>query len=336
MKTFKRIMCIILSCMLLITGSAFDVFASGIIDPTKPVSLSITYKYEDTVIPDTGFDIYYIASVDADLKFTLTEPFKEYPLPSDPSVSQSDWNNYADTLKAYVQSKGIAPDYHKVTDSEGKWSLAGLGSGMYFYFGEKRSMDGYTYINQAGLISLPNLEKVVLPDGKINYRVVYDVTISPKVSRSKNPTPHPGGTGGGGGESTVMKKAIIKWMNDDKDNRPESISAHLLKDGVLYETVLLTPGGDWRYTWFNLPKYDDKGHKIEWTVSIDPPEGYTYTIQIEGITTVFILSGEEEALKPKDPRLPQTGLLWWPVPVLLSLGVLLVIIGILRRRSDEA
>lgn len=42
--------------------------------------------------------------------------------------------------------------------------------------------------------------------------------------------------------------------------------------------------------------------------------------------------------KPHEPVLPQTGLLWWPVPVLLALGLLFVVIGLTRRRSsrDEA
>lgn len=33
-------------------------------------------------------------------------------------------------------------------------------------------------------------------------------------------------------------------------------------------------------------------------------------------------------------RLPQTGVLWWPVPVLLAAGLLMIVLGILRRRGE--
>lgn len=38
---------------------------------------------------------------------------------------------------------------------------------------------------------------------------------------------------------------------------------------------------------------------------------------------------------PDDPHLPQTGLLWWPVPVLLCAGLCLTEIGAVRRRRTE-
>ncbi len=37
---------------------------------------------------------------------------------------------------------------------------------------------------------------------------------------------------------------------------------------------------------------------------------------------------------PQGPKLPQTGQLWWPVPVLLAAGLLLVSIGLIYRRSN--
>ena len=38
---------------------------------------------------------------------------------------------------------------------------------------------------------------------------------------------------------------------------------------------------------------------------------------------------------PDDPHLPQTGLLWWPVPILLCAGLCLTGIGTVRRRRTE-
>lgn len=43
----------------------------------------------------------------------------------------------------------------------------------------------------------------------------------------------------------------------------------------------------------------------------------------------------DEPDKPTEPsgKLPQTGQLWWPVPILLSVGILLVLIGLFRRKG---
>ena len=38
--------------------------------------------------------------------------------------------------------------------------------------------------------------------------------------------------------------------------------------------------------------------------------------------------------QPGNPTLPQTGQLWWPVPVLVAGGLLLIVIGLLRRRGN--
>ena len=38
---------------------------------------------------------------------------------------------------------------------------------------------------------------------------------------------------------------------------------------------------------------------------------------------------------PDKPSLPQTGQLWWPVPVLFVVGVILILLGVLRRRSGK-
>ena len=38
---------------------------------------------------------------------------------------------------------------------------------------------------------------------------------------------------------------------------------------------------------------------------------------------------------PQGPKLPQTGQLWWPVPILLAAGLLLVSIGIISRRRNS-
>ena len=38
---------------------------------------------------------------------------------------------------------------------------------------------------------------------------------------------------------------------------------------------------------------------------------------------------------PSGGKLPQTGQLWWPVPVLTAAGMLLIVVGLVRRREAD-
>lgn len=45
---------------------------------------------------------------------------------------------------------------------------------------------------------------------------------------------------------------------------------------------------------------------------------------------------DENGVDDEDGNLPQTGVLWWPVPVMIAAGLLLVIIGVVKRRGAES
>ena len=88
---------------------------------------------------------------------------------------------------------------------------------------------------------------------------------------------------------------------------------------------------------------EDMGHDGEGIGKVD---GYTVSITREGVTFVVTNTYVPETPntppptepgKPDQPSLPQTGQLWWPVPLLLVGGLLLVVIGLIRRRgiADE-
>ena len=43
----------------------------------------------------------------------------------------------------------------------------------------------------------------------------------------------------------------------------------------------------------------------------------------------------ETPITPEEPRLPQTGMLWWPVPMLMCAGLAALCVGVVRRRNSE-
>ena len=83
---------------------------------------------------------------------------------------------------------------------------------------------------------------------------------------------------------------------------------------------------------------------MQWrVVERDVPDGYTVTVEREG--RVFVITNTkpddtpepsespEPSTSPDEPeKLPQTGQLWWPVPLLFCAGLIFVAAGLIIRR----
>ena len=69
------------------------------------------------------------------------------------------------------------------------------------------------------------------------------------------------------------------------------------------------------------------------------PEDYTVAVTQQEITfTVTNTNDNPPPPPPDEPKLPQTGLLWWPVPVLAGIGAVALFFGIfllLRKKEDS-
>ena len=85
-----------------------------------------------------------------------------------------------------------------------------------------------------------------------------------------NPPPEP---------EKVNVNAEVVFYRDDQDAlgmRPIYATIHLMRDGVLYDTVRIGDGWNWNWIWENLdPNYT-------WTIEADDVEGYDKLITHEG------------------------------------------------------
>lgn len=131
-------------------------------------------------------------------------------------------------------------------------------------------------------------------------------------------------------DSDTATRTVIKRWDDTgyEQKRPETITVTLLKDGTVYDTGTISRTDGWRYTWNDLPRYNSDGAEIVWTLRESAVPGYSSSIRETGDT--FILTNT-----PEQQKLPQTGLLWWPVPVLAAAGLLLLIFGMLLKRKNN-
>lgn len=85
---------------------------------------------------------------------------------------------------------------------------------------------------------------------------------------------------------------VNKVWKDDGIGRPASITVYLLRNGEIYDTVVLSAKNNWSYAWDNVDK------RYEWSVKEEVPEGYVATYKTNGsgwvttITNTKILTDE--------------------------------------------
>ena len=320
------LLCAALLCALLPTTAA----ARGVIDTSRPLSLTLNY-------PCAGieFQIYYVAEVSAYGEYTLTGDFRDDPVTLD-QPDQAGWRALAAALDGYVARDQRQPLAKGTTDSSGKVVFNGLERGLYLVTWQKHTTGGYTYTPEPFLVGVPGL------DAADDW--IYDVTAAPKYDRDREPDSPD--------DKTVRRKVLKVWKdNGDKTNRPKTVTVLLLRNGKVYDQVILSEENNWSYTWDNLNKKDT------WqVVESDVAGDYTVTVSREGITFVVTNTLSEEIpdepppgdLPPKQPDedipdetppqgpvLPQTGVLWWPVPVLACCGMGLFLAGWSKRRKEE-
>jgi hypothetical protein len=71
------------------------------------------------------------------------------------------------------------------------------------------------------------------------------------------------------------------------------------------------------------------------TIPLKNADG-SYVYDVDATPKAGTVDEPDKPDKPSEPHLPQTGQLWWPVPVLAFLGLILIIVGLaLKRRSSQ-
>ncbi len=318
MKNHKKILGLLLIAVAVTLLFPLHALAAKSVDLTKSGELSLSYQDNGTPLSGAEFSIYLLASVDEAGKLTVTEEFAGYHVDFG---AGNDTKTLASTLEGYVLRDHIKPTDRGTTDSNGTLSFPTgeekLTLGLYLVLGSRYQQNDTVYDPQPFLVTLPTFE------GDTPY---YHVTVTPKFEAYDTPSE----------KDTVTRKVLKIWKDEGNEtNRPKKIVVQLLRDGELYDTVTLSTANSWRYTWSDL----DAGYR--WMVVEETPGGYTVEVTREGITFVVTNRWEEpdtppptDPTLPEDPNLPQTGQLWWPVPLLICGGLLFIVAGLIRRRGN--
>lgn len=296
----KRIRIITLSlCLIILTG----LLPINVIAENANATLTVFYTHEKTPIVGAAFNVYLIAVPDMNDVYHPTDEFKDFPVDFSPKTDE-DMYNLATTLEGYVLFGKITPLFTGYTNKEGTFvfnvNKEYQPKGLYLIIGEQHTQDNIIYTSEAFAVFLPSTDN----DGNVQY----EITAHAKYNTIHQNTP------------PTSRKVIKIWNDKNAEaDRPESIEVTLLKNGKAYETVELNKDNNWTHFWYDLDG------TARWNIIEKPVNDYKIVLTSVGNTYYF--TNIKKVTPPPPENLPQTGQLWWPVPVLAVLGLIFITIG---------
>lgn len=343
-RKWCRLLTALLTAMLCLSYLNAPALAYDRVDAQQECALTVYFGEESQGFSNVPFRIYQVASMSDSVHFTLCAPFDGYPI-SEEGLEGAAWSALAQTLEGYVTADDIQPLQQMKTDAAGNAVFSGLQTGLYLVLGEKYQKGEKVFTPETFLVTLPYLDQV---SDQWSYNAVADC----KYEVKEIPLP----------EEKVSLSVRKVWKDQGAETqRPEKVDVQLLENGQEYATVQLSQENNWQYTWENLPA------DARWTaVERNVPAEYTVLMERDGSAFVLTNTRRQETTEPGEPEpgepekttpqgktvsdtdpqtaaqpvyvtgvLPQTGMYWWPVPVLFCAGVVLCAIGWVKHRRKE-
>lgn len=284
----------------------------------EKVTLTVECMNHDTALEGMAWDLYHVADITGDDSYKLAGDFADLPV-NITDLSTSATMALAETLESFAETGNMLPLSSGIVNSDGVVEFGSLPYGLYLICGVPMEIEGTRYVPAPSLITI---DKSLGDEITFNYNVV----AKPKIKTLPK-------------QDRVYKyDATVKlfWEKDDPETRPKSVNITLTRDGEAFKTSTLSDANNWTTTWTNLSS------KYKWNVVEDTvPSGYTVTYVQNDINIdpddpnehdlEFIITNTgnyvpTETTKASKP-LPYTGQLWWPVPVLSAVGLVIFTVG---------
>lgn len=317
-------------CALLIIFLPVSVFAAENEDAFQPVSLTVFYQDGDTPLSGAQFSIYHLGSINNRGDFSVADAFQRYNV-NIQTTNASLWPDLATTLEGYILRDGIVPIKFGETDAFGRLTFS-IGSnemqqGLYLIISSRHIQEGYVYETVPAIVFLPQQSSLA----KTNE---YNFSMRPKFTCM---------TIGRTTSEPITRKVMKIWDDDGCEAfRPKEVVVQLLQDNKVFDTVTLNKNNNWEHTWNNL----SQGHI--WRITEKELEQYIVSVSNQNNTFVVTntYTGRDslvpdppvpfDDLSPPDsPTLPQSGQLWWPVPLFSACGLIVICVGCFLRRDGK-
>ncbi len=267
----KKVGCLVLVFMMICVG-LFGFSASGA-DGQK---LTVSYSTSKDNLQGAVFYLYRIGDVSG-TNVIPTDAYKEYSVSYDISDAEK-MTTLAVTLSAYILRDDIVADFTDTTDVNGiaDFDGAAIPKGVYILMADKHRQNETTYFCEPSIVVLP-------------YGDEERVAVKPKFEAVPDDTE----------TISVSYKVLKSWVEDKGYIRPVEIEAELLRDGEIYDTVILNESNNWRHQWDNLSVF------YHWTVTEKHVVG-GYVVSLSQYEKTLLLTnsgggpGEEETTAAQD------------------------------------
>ena len=306
MRIVKRIL-LTLTCLLVLCVSALASEQTG--------SITLHFNIDGEPVSGASFQVYRLAELRDDGSYVLTPQYASYPVK--PASTEQEWQTLYVTYAGYTRRDQLTSSAQGVIDENGIVTLSELPKGLYLVLGDRIETEATSVLPSECLLSLPARR------GE-DWCFEVDVDVKSEVKPLS-------------GSETVERRAIKIW--DDaghEDERPDKITVQLLCDGEIFDMADLTAENNWRYVW------DELDAACRWEVVEKECPDYTVKVEKSGVTFTLTNNHVPSETPPKKPdpatpkpRLPQTGQLWWPVPLLAFTGAVLLVLGVRKRRKNH-
>ena len=351
-------------CLLLL-GTALPQTASALgLDEIESCSLELSYMDGETPLKDVAFRLYRAGEFTGKgVHVELLEPYKGYGV-----TPGEDWLARAQTMAGYVARDGLSPAVSGKTDADGAVSFSGLKKGLYLVVGDTVSQDGYIYTPTPFFMFLPNTQDGYTWENAVTASVKHSRTpvFVPDPGRSVRILKV---WDDGGHEEERPESVTVDLLRGGAVYDTVTLSR---ENNWRYQWDGLSAGGDWQVAERELDSYSvsvsqggitftltntylespppdrpvpseppvndppDEDDIPDWNPPLgELPDDPTDPEPSDSPDPETSNSPDPAPETPNNPGdgLPQTGQLWWPVPMLGIGGAVLVMLGVLRHRK---
>ena len=296
MKRILLILSIILLSFITVNASTLDLNTKGSID------ITIKYNDEEPIVGAT-IELYKVASLivneDGNIEYKYVEELSGEVFKLNELTGVVSTDSEADQVEKGIKAaKKI--DYSSLTpilegNTDSKGNVKFENLELGLYLIiQSNQVKGYTKLDPY-LLTIPT---------STNGEWVYDVTSLPKPEIEKL-------------ADLTIKKI---WNNSTNEKLPDTIIVDILNDNELLETIVLSEENSWTLTLEDVP-YSDSYSVEEKNV----PAGFNVSYSQEGLFDFTIINTS---------KLPQTGAFTFIVPMLITFGVALIIVGFYLEKKD--
>lgn len=350
----------------ILAGFSLNAYAA---DP-EDGSLQLVCKSDDEIISGMKWNLFYAGSREGN-GFSVGGDFLDYKI-SFADISAEGLSDIASTLENYVILDRMKPLQSGITDSSGVLNFTGLQKGLYLLCGRSVKIDKTTYVPIPFIVEIgrdndgTNQNHITYPkffhfsvldqrDADYTVKKVWrndenqppDTSVQITVEMYKN----------GEYDSTVILDESNDWTYTwiDKAHTDWRVKEINIPD----DYTVIYRSNETQYAIVNTHKdfkFPPSGDITDITTSTTLTTTTTNTTDINNNTdttnnniteTTTILTSKSDISSESDTvpkqstlitttseKLPQTGQLWWPVPLLAGAGIIFISIG-LRIRSRK-